>query len=124
MAKILLVEDDPEYRDYMRSILDDADHEVTEAADGREALEALSAGDFDIVVTDVLMPNVSGKELIEEIYSRAEGYLPIVVITGGGTGDPGVVLKTVEHLGVTASLEKPVSPEVLTRTVRDALEWL
>lgn len=124
MSKLLLVEDDPEYRDYMRSILEGAGHAVTEASDGREALKLLYDADFDIVVTDVLMPNVSGKELIEEIYSRAEGYLPIVVITGGGTGDPGVVLKTVEHLGVTASLEKPVSPEVLTRTVRDALDWL
>lgn len=124
MAKVLVVEDDPEYRDYLTSILEKEGHTVIEATDGAEALEALSAAEFDIVVTDVLMPNVSGKELIEEIHERADGYLPVVAVSGGGSGDPRPVLKSVEHLGVTASLEKPVDPEELTRAVREALEWL
>lgn len=124
MAQILVVEDDPEYRDYMSLILENAGHVVSQATDGLEALEILSRGNFHLVVTDVLMPNLNGKQLIEEIHSRADGYLPVVAITGGGSGDPGVVLKTVEHLGVTATLEKPVAPSVLTRTVKDALEWL
>lgn len=124
MAKILVVEDDPEYRDFVTSVLERDGHAVTEAGDGQEALDLLSGGDFDLVVTDVLMPNLNGKELIEELHSRADGYMPVVAISGGGSGDPGVVLRSVEHLGVTASLEKPFPPEMLTRTVRDALEWL
>ncbi len=124
MAQILVVEDDPEYRDYMSLILENAGHVVSQATDGLEALEILSRGDFDLVVTDVLMPNLNGKQLIEEIHNQADGYMPVVAITGGGSGDPGVVLKAVEHLGVTATLEKPVTPSVLTRTVKDALEWL
>ena len=124
MAKILVVEDDPEYRNFVASVLKKSGHAITEAGDGREALELLSENEFDLVVTDVLMPNLNGKELIEELHARAEGYMPVVAISGGGSGDPGVVLKSVEHLGVTASLKKPISPELLSRTVRDALEWL
>ena len=124
MANVLVVEDDPEYREYLRTVLQGAGHRVTEAADGLEALDLLTRSQFDIVVTDILMPNLNGKELIEEIHARADGYLPIVAISGGGSGSPGTVLRAVAHLGVTASLEKPVAPPVLARTVQDALDWV
>lgn len=122
MAEILIVEDDPDYMDYMKSVLEKDGHAVTEATDGRKALEALSGASFDAVVTDIIMPEMDGRELIEEMHRVVDGYTPVVAITGGGEGDPSVILDAVSRLGVAASLEKPVSPESLTKTIRRVLE--
>lgn len=122
MARILVVDDDPFYREFMKSVLEKVGHRVKVAEDGREALEILDGSTFDAVVADILMPNFNGAELIEEIYRRTEGLLPIVAISSGGSGDPQVVLRSIEHLGVTASLEKPVEPELLSYTVRRVLD--
>lgn len=123
MAKILVVDDDPSDRELMRSILERDGHRVTVATGGRDALDTLSSTTFDAVVTDILMPDVNGADLIEEMHRRVEGYTPVVVVTGGGSGDPTVVLRSIEHLGVTASLEKPFELAALTDTVRDVLGW-
>lgn len=123
MAKILVVDDEPTERAYMRTVLEKDGHTITEAADGSEALESLSTNSFDIVITDILMPNVDGMDLIQEMLERSETYTPIIVVTGGGSGEAGRLLRSVEFLGVTVSLEKPVDPEKLTDTVRRVLEF-
>lgn len=122
MAHILVVDDDPFYREYVKLVLEHVGHRIEVAEDGRQALELLANSTFDVVVADILMPEFSGAQLIAEIYRRTEEVLPIVAISGGGSGDPQVVLRSIEHLGVTASLEKPVQAELLSYTVRRALE--
>jgi two-component system chemotaxis sensor kinase CheA len=85
-ARILFVEDSPFFRKYTASVLQSARYDVRAAAGGREALDALSAaarGAFDVVLTDIDMPGMTGLELAREIRSSDGWYkeIPIVALT-------------------------------------------
>jgi CheY-like chemotaxis protein len=77
---ILLVDDDPEVRSTLKLLLDMDKHVVTEACDGRQALDLFSSGKFDLVITDYVMPEMSGDQLAVEI-KQQDPTLPIVMIT-------------------------------------------
>lgn len=82
MARILIVDDEPDLRGMVRLILELAGHTVVEAHHGRAALERLRDTDVDLVITDVMMPVMSGSQLIDELRSGkvAEG-VPIMVLS-------------------------------------------
>jgi CheY-like chemotaxis protein len=117
---ILLAEDEEVVRDLVREILEGAGYTVLAAADGREALRLSKthAGDVDMMVTDVVMPGLSGRELAERLWlSRPEmkvlyisGYTDIAVFDPGVL-DPG-----------SAFLQKPFSAPELTQKVREVLD--
>lgn len=64
MARILIIDDEAPTRDVLRQMLQRAEHEVQEAADGAIALELCRGAQFDLVITDILMPNKEGLETI------------------------------------------------------------
>jgi two-component system cell cycle response regulator CpdR len=70
MAEILIAEDEDMTRDLVRRALETDGHEIAVAADGREALELANARGFDLVVTDVDMPNMDGVALAEALIER------------------------------------------------------
>jgi two-component system cell cycle sensor histidine kinase/response regulator CckA len=117
---VLLVEDENEVRDLARDILADAGFAVLEAATPGEALRAADrhAGTIDLVVTDVVMPEMSGRELAARLLTRRPG-LKVLYISGynedaiaqHGVLDPGTTL-----------LAKPFMPDELRRTVAMLLE--
>ena len=74
--RVLLVEDEKGVRDLAREYLDMTGYQVVEAEDGHTALElaAMHAGSIDLLMTDVVMPGISGEELAERVKSRAAGY--------------------------------------------------
>lgn len=84
MARILIVDDEPDLRGMVRLILEMAGHQVIEAHHGRAALEWLrNGGRIDLVITDVMMPVMSGSQLIDELRSRPDtSRLPIIVLSG------------------------------------------
>lgn len=122
MAKVLVVEDAPAVRLSVVDVLEGLGHEVAEAENGRIAIEALGREGFDLVVTDVLMPEVDGIELIKTLRSRHPG-VRVLVMSGGAPNLPaGYVLKMTEMFAADAVLYKPFLNEELRATVQRLLD--
>ena len=86
MSRILVIDDEDVIRGLVAEILESGGHDVTSAESAERALELLEESDFDLVVSDVIMPGLSGLELLEAVRaSRAS--LPVVLVTGAGTYD-------------------------------------
>ncbi|MCC6467904.1 MAG: response regulator [Alphaproteobacteria bacterium] len=81
MARILLAEDDPAVREFVRRALTHSGHEVTAVDDGLGAVEALSRAEFDLLVTDIVMPGMDGIALALKA-SKDHPHLPILMMTG------------------------------------------
>lgn len=108
MAKILLVDDSESVRSALSTLLQHAGHEVTEAADGKQALGALEQDQFDLVVTDIFMPTMDGIELIKQLRG-AHPELKILALSGGGARQPAkYAMGLASSLGADAALQKPV----------------
>jgi PAS domain S-box-containing protein len=80
-AKILIVEDEEEVRNLLSDILASGEHEVKAAANGTQGLEFFEGGSFDLVFTDLGMPDMSGWEVAKKI-KAINGKVPIVLVTG------------------------------------------
>jgi CheY-like chemotaxis protein len=108
---VLLVEDDAAVRRYLEVILRRANYEVVSASNGLEAIKAALSSKIDAVVTDALMPYLSGHELCRYLRARPElNGLPILLLSGLEPNN--AAPETSEH--ADAHLTKPVRPEVFT----------
>ena len=102
LAKILLVDDDEDILLFYSEVLSELGHvEVTLASNGQEALDRLSQSDFDLVITDICMPKISGIELVIQIQKKSQ-HQPILVLTGNQD-----TLSEARNLKVHGFLEKP-----------------
>jgi CheY-like chemotaxis protein len=116
MARILLVEDEIVIAMGTTMALEDDGHEVTLAADGRAGLEAVIASQPDLVVTDYMMPRMSGLEMSAAL--RENGYRsPILLLTG--VARENLPEDLVAH--VDAYRQKPIDDDDLVRAVRALL---
>jgi CheY-like chemotaxis protein len=117
MARILVLEDDGAIRSILKETLIAAGHDVLEAADGRAGFRVFGANRVDLVITDMLMPDMDGAELVRTI--RAYGApVRIVAISGGSEAhDPADLLTTAVRLGADAALPKPFRPGDLRELV-------
>ena len=115
---ILVVEDQETHRDLCRSVLVGAGFTVETAASGAEALGHLRAGAFGLVITDQLMPGMSGLDLLREI-RRLHPRLPVIIVTAYGTVDTAV---DAMKAGASDFIQKPFTPDELLLVVRRVLE--
>lgn len=119
MSMRILVVDDMEFnRDHLRRVLELDGYEVETAADGGSALEKLRHSHFQLVITDVRMPDLSGHELLARL--RAE-RLPLGVIVLTAYGDTEDALRTMKE-GADDYLTKPYDPDHLRFLVKRTLE--
>lgn len=120
MAHILVIDDDPVYTALLARELEQIGHLVSTAANGREALYRLTEMRFDLVITDILMPEMDGIEFIRRapVGPRA----PILAISGYGSDRSINFLKVARLLGADASLRKPFSAGELHATVSALLD--
>ncbi len=120
--RILVAEDDPVNRQLLIRMLDVFGAEVTVACDGREALEALGQGEFDLGVVDCQMPEVDGLEVVRrrraDEAARALPRLPIVACTANVGVD---TVRELLEVGFDDVLPKPFPLDVLRSTLRRAL---
>lgn len=117
--RILYVEDDPDYREAVRVILEGAGFEVVEASTAEEGLAAFQAAPTDALLVDLMMEEVdAGVTLTREI--RATGSrAPIFLLSS--MGDALAYERATEELGVAAILQKPIRGETLVAILRSRL---
>ena len=119
-GRILVAEDHEGIREQICGFLREQKHFVEEASNGREALEALNARPFDLVLTDIAMPEVDGFGVIEQLKSdRGLEDLPVIVISGNS--DLRGITRCIE-MGAEDYLPKPFSPAILKARVDACLE--
>ena len=117
-ASILIIEEQADIREFMSTALRLEGHQVEEAASGQRALEVLSYGRLDLVITDLSLSNVDGRELLQTAKRMAPG-IEVVVMTSENTVDEG--LEMIRE-GAYDSLMKPFSSDRLNLMARRALE--
>ncbi len=120
MATILLIDDEAQVRATMRRVLERHGYAVADAANGREALKAMTDASFDLVITDINMPEMDGIEVIMALTERRPG-LPIIAISGGGRLPKDLLLSSADMLGAVTTLAKPFDVPDLIEAVERAL---
>jgi len=113
---ILIVDDEEIIRDFLSEVLEDYD--ITIACDGDQAIERLNERNFDLVITDLRMPKVSGEEVVKAAKEINEATKVIVI---SGYSSLYTVSQSVNN-GACAFLSKPFSIKELIRTVETSLE--
>lgn len=119
-GSILIIDDDAAVSRTLSLILTRAGYKVSTVTSARKGLEMLTAGSFDLVLTDIIMPELDGIEAIRRI--RADHpELRIIAMSGGGQIDKADFLHMAEVLGADRVLEKPVRSERLLELVKDVM---
>jgi CheY-like chemotaxis protein len=121
MPRLLLIDDDDEMRSMLRRILQRAGYETLEAADGRAGLDLLRHNPVDLLITDIIMPDMEGIELILQL-RQINPNLHIIAISGGGRLAPENYLELAKACGATNVLAKPFEIEQLLSSVKELLE--
>lgn len=117
MARILMVDDDPLIQATLPLVLSDRGHEVVVAPNGRAALRELREGPVDLVLTDILMPDVDGLELIQAVRRDHPG-VKVLAMSGGSSRLPVTeALRMARLMGADAVLPKPFNAEEVTAAV-------
>ena len=119
MATILVIDDEEPVRTLLRFALEAAGYEVTEAANGREGLERYRQRPTDLVITDMLMPELNGLDMLLDLTRE---FLHAKVIAISGVGGEQNVLDVAILLGARQTFEKPFSVPQLLQAVRYELE--
>ena len=116
--RILVVDDNDQMREMLRLILEAAGHEVLDAANGKIALHLQKTMPADLVITDIIMPEMEGLDLIMNI-RRIPPCVKIIAISGGGKVDPSLCLKIADNLGADRILLKPFSKSTILSMVSE-----
>jgi CheY-like chemotaxis protein len=120
MPRILLVDDDQLFRTMLRIKLVKMGYLISEARHGREALALFKEKPTDLVITDLVMPDMEGLETIREFKQRHSG-VKIIAMSGGGRGSSVSYLKMAGGLGAHRVLSKPFTDDELRSCLDDVL---
>lgn len=120
MSHILLVDDDDSLRTMLRITLVRLGHEVREARNGREAMALYAQQPADLVLTDIIMPEQEGVQMIGELRSKHPGA-KIVAMSGGGRGSAAGYLKIAKAMGADRVLTKPFSNDEMIAVLAELL---
>lgn len=119
-ARVVYVEDEPAVQRLVAFWLEDAGYEVLLAGDGRAGLELVRAERPDLVITDALMPEMTGDELVEAMVGDPDlAGIPIIMATAAASP---LRTKKMLALGCVAVVAKPMEEEPFLAVVREALE--
>ena len=116
MSRILLIDDDPTLRRALRISLEKSGYEVLEAGEGYAGIAMFKARPADLVITDLIMPDMEGVETIQ-LLKKLNPHLPIIAISGGGRGMPDDYLRFAHTFGAARSFIKPFEFSVLGEAI-------
>jgi CheY-like chemotaxis protein len=122
MARILIIEDDAQTRRTIRRVLEGARHEVVEARNGEVAISLYREEPADLVITDMIMPEIDGAATIA-ILRQDYPDVKIIAISGGGRIGSDAYLYAAENLGALRALPKPFGKSELLAAVHEVLAW-
>jgi len=120
MARILVIDDETEVRNLLRTMLENDGHEVLEAADGKGGMELFKKNPTEIVITDIIMPRKDGIGVIKEL-RRDYPDAKIIAISGGGSTGTLNFLPAATSLGANYILPKPFTGKDLSEAISKAL---
>jgi CheY-like chemotaxis protein len=120
MSRVLVIDDDVDLRGLLRVTLGKLGHEIALASRGEEGLQAAAAGDFDLIIVDLMMPDLDGYEVTRRLRSDPKTQsVPILVLTARAqTADYDAAIEA----GADSYLSKPYDSEILNRRVADLLK--
>jgi response regulator RpfG family c-di-GMP phosphodiesterase len=115
--KVLLVDDEPGFAELLRDLLEMDNYEVVTAENGEEGLEKLKTYSPDVIISDVVMPRMSGFEMFKQVKAAPEtSSLPFLFITGFQDER---VLAEARKIGVFGILRKPIDIEQIENRIRE-----
>jgi DNA-binding response OmpR family regulator len=115
-ARILIVDDDPDTLKLVELTLKTAGHHVELASDGDAGYDLIRQGSFDLILLDVMMPNVSGFDLMQRLNEEGQPYPPIVIFTARNRPED---QETGFRLGARNYIIKPVTRGQLLDIIQD-----
>lgn len=118
--ELLLIDDDAAMRSMLFRAITRAGYVVHEAPDGREGLKILASHPIALVLTDIIMPDVEGVELIFRI-RKTHPTMPIIAMSGGGRMSPKGYLDVAKSCGANRTMSKPFDIEQLLASVAELL---
>jgi len=120
MQNILVIDDDKLMRLALARILIASGYNVVQAADGDEGLQMYRTQDFDLVITDLIMPDKEGIQIIREL-RKENSKIRIIAMSAGGRGGATDYLKWARLMGAKQCLSKPIKREELLNAVSAVL---
>jgi CheY-like chemotaxis protein len=120
MTRVLIIDDDETIRSVFSRFLTGKGFEVVVAADGRQGLRMLEGKTFDLVITDIMMPETDGLEVVMAIRGK-EPSIPVIAISGGMHAMPMDFLPMAKKFGAKEVLYKPVELDDLLSAVERAI---
>jgi DNA-binding response OmpR family regulator len=118
MIRILVVDDDFQMREMLGVILERKGYDVKTASDGKSALQLQSKKPFDIVITDIIVPEKDGIETISEL-RRGYPRVKIIAISGGGRNKSEGYMELARQIGADRVLVKPFGSWEILGAVRE-----
>jgi CheY-like chemotaxis protein len=116
-ARVLVVDDDDAVRDLVAAMLETGGYQVAVASNGREAVAMLASGGFEVIVTDLVMPEQEGIETIKLI-RRDYPSVKVIAMSGAFGGE---YLRIAGYLGAHGTITKPLRIQTVLETVRNVL---
>lgn len=120
MKTILLVDDDDLFAEMLQKSLIHYGYKVVRARNGNEALEFYNPQTVDLVLTDLIMPDMEGVELIVAL-RKVHPAVKVIAMSGGGRNQPDAYLIIAKHVGAVKTLAKPFELEELHTAITECL---
>lgn len=120
MTKILIIDDESEIRSMLSQLLEREGFEVMGAPNGKEGMRLYRESPADLIITDIIMPEKEGLEIIRDL-KKDYPDVKIIAISGGSKIGLGDYLPIAEKFGAIKTFQKPVRKEELLKAIRDVL---
>lgn len=122
MSRILIIDDDQDILNILQPVLEDYNYEVFATTSAPDGLKTLSEQSIDIVVTDILMPDLDGIEVIQALKSEYP-EVKIIAMSGGGSDRKKFqeYLPIAKRLGADEIIPKPIDLNLLLKTIQDLI---
>ena len=121
MANILIVDDNDEFREMLRKVLEKDGHTVSEAHDGKEGIKIYKEHPADLIMLDILMPEIDGIQTMFELKRDFDNVRFIIMSGGGEYTDAESYLSDARALSNQKTLSKPFTREELTAAIDEVL---
>lgn len=121
MSTILVIDDDEQFNLMLKSALEIKGYNVETASNGRDAKALYQNNKYDVIITDIIMPDVDGYEVILDL-RRLNMSDRIIAVSGGGRTAAEDYLVTAQHFDVAATFNKPVDLQALRAKVEEIIK--